>query len=78
MGYKEMTKNVNENPSVQEIVLKYLEENEYGGLYSDIDECGCSLKQLFACGEAPDCKAGYLGKECPSDYDYVIVSGKQG
>ena len=44
--------------TVKDIVLDYLKTNGFEGLY--LDDCGCRLDDLFACGEIfDDCKSGY-------------------
>lgn len=34
--------------NVKEIVIKYLNEHKYDGLYSE--DCGCTIENLFPCG----------------------------
>lgn len=52
---------MNKNLSVQEIVIAYLKQNGYDGLYND--DCGCTLDDFMPCGEVgPDCSAGYRMK----------------
>ena len=52
--------------NIQEIVEKYLIDNGYDGLYSEI--CGCEVGDLMPCGEPRDCKAGYK-VPCPGPND---------
>ena len=33
----------------KEIVVKYLKENDYDGLFNKQFECGCSIDNLFPC-----------------------------
>ena len=48
--------------NVYEIVKKYLDENNYDGLYWE-GECGCYKKDLHACGENfSECKPGNIIK----------------
>ena len=59
--------------TVKEIVLQYLKDNGYDGLY--YDECGCSLDNLMPCGcEKDECKPGHLIKETES---YFIIGEKK-
>ncbi len=45
--------------TVKEIIKKYLNENEFDGLYQP-GECACEKSDLAPCGETPlDCLAGY-------------------
>ena len=60
--------------TVQEIIIKYLKENGYDGLYSE--ECGCRIDDLIPCcaGEwLASCEAGYKvpcdPETCPADGD---------
>ena len=48
-----------ENPTVREILEKWLTDNGYDGLYTD--ECGCVVGDLAPCGEACSftCQAGH-------------------
>ena len=67
-----------ENPSIKEIVTKYLEVNGFDGLYlEDLgDGCGCRLPDLFPCSEGfspEECIAGYAH---PCDGDPEICDGK--
>lgn len=57
------------------IVRKYLEDNNYAGLYSD-GECGCQLDDLAPCGEMMgDCSPGdkVEGCTCGAGCDFHIV-----
>ena len=66
------------NPTVKEMVKKYLEDNGYCGLYDDEKECGCDLNNLMPCHEPVlnDCKAGYKAPCDCGDHDYHIVENK--
>ncbi len=49
--------------TVKEMVIKYLEENGYDGLWWNSgggDDCGCRLDDLFPCDDrVTDCQPGY-------------------
>ena len=59
---------------IEEIVIKYLKDNNYDGLYN-LGECACLIDDLFPCminGGVLDCKAGYK-MECDcGDHDYHV------
>jgi len=45
--------------TVKEIVIKYLKENSYDGLYNE-NGCGCDIENLVECeSECDECIAGY-------------------
>jgi hypothetical protein len=50
--------------NVREIVERYLRENGFEGLFSQIGECGCPLSDFMPCyGEdIADCEPGYSVK----------------
>lgn len=49
---------------IQEIVKKWLIDNGFDGLFSEV--CGCEVADLIPCGEPGNCKAGYK-VPCPPD-----------
>ena len=54
------------NPTVTEIVKKFLMKAKYDGLYH-LRGCACTFSDLAPCGEIKgDCRAGYRGP-CPPD-----------
>jgi hypothetical protein len=59
--------------TVKEIVIKYLKDNGYDGLYSD--DCGCMIDDLIPCsgyGSMDMCELGVKKDchECPyADFD---------
>ena len=57
------------NPTIREIVLKYLKENGYDGLCNN--DCGCGLNDLMPCDgkSIGECRAGYSGGE-PDNWIY--------
>lgn len=45
---------------VKQILVKYLRDYGYGGLFYDGGECGCVVENLAPCGEIQtDCEPGY-------------------
>jgi len=62
--------------TVKEILIKYLIEHEYDGLFSDGD-CSCRNDDLIPCGgDCEDCKPGYLHLG-DDDYDFYIKSERE-
>jgi len=53
--------------SCRDMVIEYLKENGYSGLFCD--ECGCRIEDLMPCGGegAMDCNAGYIRYGCSDD-----------
>lgn len=50
--------------TVKEIIVKYLKENGYDGLYHLNCNGGCTVEDLFPCGEiSRDCEPGYFCSE---------------
>ena len=46
--------------NVKQIVLKYLEDNGYDGLYDTKVTCGCDLDDIMPCEDfCGNCKPGY-------------------
>jgi hypothetical protein len=46
--------------TIHDIILKFLKENGYTGLYNDDWECGCNIKDFTMCGDlSTDCCVGY-------------------
>ncbi len=66
--------------TVKKIVIKYLKDNKYDGLYSTSGDCGCEINNLAPCGEMfGDCEPGYKVKsngDCPESYDFCIRAKK--
>ena len=53
--------------TVEQIVKKYLEENEFDGLFNEYSECSCLVGDLAPCGEIGlDCEAG-MRTDCPPE-----------
>lgn len=55
--------------NIKQIVLEYLKQNNYDGLYEDSgyyeDYCCCEIDNLWVCGEPMNiCKAGYKCRVC--------------
>ena len=71
-----------ENPTVREILEKWLKDNGYDGLYTD--SCQCVVGDLADCGEPCSfyCKAGHKipcdPETCPVDGDCDFHIGKKG
>jgi hypothetical protein len=63
--------------TVKEIVLQYLKDNGYDGLYYE-DQCGCMIYNLMPCGcDKDDCRPGHLIKEETPCFDFVIGEKKE-
>lgn len=46
--------------TVKEIIVKYLKENGYDGLFEPDGECGCRIDDLIPCSELNEhCETGY-------------------
>ena len=64
--------------NVEDIVVEWLRQNGYDGIYSD--ECGCAIEDFAPCGEM--CLDGAPGHKVPCDCengcDYHIVPKKRG
>jgi len=65
--------------TVKEIIVKYLKNNVYDGLYNLEDECVCGIDDLAPCGNQGywgECQPGYRlpGNE---HYDYLIGPRKE-
>lgn len=72
--------------TIKEIVVGYLKQNNFEGLYHDND-CGCELKDLFPCGSPPkDCQPGikvpcncgekhdwHIGPRVPSSQEALLI-----
>lgn len=62
--------------TVQEIIEKYLRDNNYGGLYAD--HCACLVNDLMPCGElGTDCEPGYVVPCDCGEHDFHVVPDKQ-
>ena len=64
--------------NVVEILIEWLEKNDYDGLYV-AGECACTLDDMMPCdGEhMSECEAGYMQKCDCGDHDYHIGGEKQ-
>jgi len=63
---------------VADIILSYLKENGYDGLYTT-DECACSLDDFMPCGgeDVVKCMPGYkCTPEVSAEYDFYICGEK--
>jgi len=66
--------------NVKDIVLKYLKDNNYDGLFNSFGECGCTVEDLSPCDALNEvCEPGYKEKyDCKEDYhNYHIVPEKE-
>lgn len=65
---------------VKDIIVKYLLEHGYDGLYDDDKECGCSLEDdyFMPCGGEfiSRCQLGYKVPCETGEVDFIIVSEK--
>ena len=63
--------------TVKDIVVRYLIQEGYDGLYSDAD-CGCELGDLFPCGSPfEECCPGYKAPcACGEGHYFDIVAKK--
>ena len=65
---------------VEDIVLEWLKENGYDGLYNP-GKCACEISDLFPCGGQDcylECMPGYKTKIKPgSEYDFIISGEKK-
>jgi len=65
---------------VTDIVIKYIEENGFDGLYNSDLECGCGKDEYFSCGDLKmECAAVYRHESpetCPPDCDMDCFSNK--
>lgn len=60
-----------DDSSIANIVIKYLEDNNYDGLYLP-GECACKLDNLFPCDQVDLwCQGGYL-QEGDAEFDFYI------
>lgn len=67
------------NPTVKEIVKRYLVENEFNGLYCDLLECGCKVHDLMPCNcFNGDCIAGYVAMDEHGDWITQEEKPKEG
>ena len=56
--------------NVKEILIKYLKNHGYDGLFSEYGDCGCDIEDLIPCDEAcHNCEAGYKTWSNNSEYD---------
>jgi len=63
---------------VLDIVLKYLEDNGYDGLFNADLECGCERTDLAPCSSIDEhCGAGYKFPCDCGDHDYHIGSAEE-
>lgn len=64
------------NPTIKEIVAKYLKESKFDGLFNPDGECACKNDDLFPCDEfTGNCEAGYKTKCNCEDEDGCFWMG---
>lgn len=64
--------------SIEEIIRKYLTDNNFDGLFNEDEDCGCEVDDLFPCVDCCHlryCEPGYKHKG-GTDYDWVISPTK--
>jgi len=61
--------------SIKEIVLKYLKENNFDGLFHSDMDCACDIEDLIPCDEpSVACTAGIkVPCDCEEKHDYHII-----
>ena len=65
-------------PTVKSILIEYLRNHGYDGLYNAWSECGCDLEDFIPCGEIYECcRAGYRGPCTCGDCDFHISPERQ-
>lgn len=63
---------------VNEILVKFLEENGFDGLCNGDIECGCKKDDLAPCdSNFMDCKPAYISKTPPDGYDLWLTTEPQ-
>jgi len=54
--------------NAEQIILEYMKENGYTGLYNREGECACTESELMCCGESfAECEPGYTSYCCKCD-----------
>ncbi|MGA1846871.1 hypothetical protein [Deferribacter abyssi] len=56
--------------TVKDIVIKYLKENGYDGLFDEVLECGCRIGDLMPCYNPQNCSPGRI-KDCKKCDKYI-------
>lgn len=57
--------------NVKEIVLQYLKDNGFDGLYYD-DSCGCKIEWLMPCScDKDECRPGHLMTDTETGFNYI-------
>lgn len=60
--------------NVWKIVVQWLNDNGYDGLYSVVNECSCSGRSILECNQLDrGCKPGYRAK----DGRRVVIVGRK-
>ena len=60
---------------VKDILIKWLKDNGYDGLYCD-GECGCLISNFCPCGSecVLDCEPGVKIKSTSAEFDFMITA----
>ena len=62
--------------TVKEILVNYIQENNYDGLYSEF-ECACDINDLASCDQLMlDCTVGYKQPCDCGEHDFHIGAAK--
>ena len=70
--------------TVRNIMVKWLKEHGYDGLFSSDGDCACEINDLFPCeggiggiDGVPNCQPGYKGIDHTGDYDWRMYGKKE-
>lgn len=68
----------NRRVSVSEILVDWLVDNGYDGLFNHDGDCGCSVRDIVPCGNlGVNCEAGHeVPCVCGNGCDFDIAPGK--
>jgi hypothetical protein len=60
---------------IRDIVIKYLKENNFDGLYNEEEDCACLIDNIGVCEDLyPDCIAGWkVSCDC-DEHNWHITS----
>ncbi len=62
---------------VQDIIIKFLDENGFDGLCNGDIECGCHKSDIAPCGsDCMGCEPAYQSKNPPEGYDTWFTTEK--
>lgn len=64
--------------NVNEIIVKFLDDNGFDGLVNGDIECGCSKLELAPCGsDCMGCEPAYISKTPPDGFDLWFTTEKK-